>query len=353
MKRYWVLAAILLCGACVFTSCTLSNEDSGTPSEEEAYTGIPLVIFDTDLCSSTDDLFAMELLYNYEAQGQCELLGIVIDREGEQNAAFADVMNTYFGRADVPIGFVRNGIDNPRVFIDYAPLHALKDSEGNLMFSHSISDYTALPDGWKLYRQLLVSQPDHSVSICSTGFVTCLAQLLESEADDYSPLNGVELVRQKVKCLYLMGGNFHTPPVAEYNIEAGFKFAKVFFSLWPRDVDILFSPSEVGGNLYYSGEMIIDDISWTDIHPIKQIYLQLPHDTYQRMWDPLAVIQAVEGDEHFTLSERGSVTLTTKAETVFTPSATGNCRYQLRGTASWNTQMLEKIRTVTKQLRGV
>ncbi len=54
------------------------------------------------------------------------------------------------------------------------------------------------------------------------------------------------------------------------------------------------------------------------------------------MWDPMAVIQAVEGDDLFTLSPRGSVSLTPQAETLFTPSATGNCRYQLPGTADWN-----------------
>ena len=111
----------------------------------------------------------------------------------------------------------------------------------------------------------------------------------------------------------------------------------------------MFSPAEVGNELYYTGEMIIDDISWTDVHPVKQVYLQLPHDTTQRMWDPLPVIQAVEGDDRFTLSERGYVTLTPNGETIFTPSATGNCRYQLVGSVSWNTQMLEKMRHANKQ----
>lgn len=309
-----MFAAVLIYGACMFSSCTSDDDNPVTPpEEEEGYTGIPLVILDMDLGSSTDDLFAMEMLYNYEAQGKCKLLGFIIDREGEQNAAYTDMMNTYFGRTDLPIGIVRNGVDNPRVFINYAPLYELKDSKSNLMFRHSISNYAALPNGWKLHRQLLAEQPDHSVSICSLGFVTCLAQLLESEGDEYSPLNGIELVRQKVKSLYIMGGNFHIPPVAEYNIEASFEFAKVFFDLWPKDVDIMFSPAEVGDALYYTGEMIIEDISWTDVHPIKQIYLQLSHDTSQHMWDPLAVIQAIEGDELFTLSERGNVTLTSNA----------------------------------------
>ena len=347
-----MLVASIIWGALMFTSCLSDNDNPVTPPGEGGYTGIPLVILDADLGSSTDDLFAMQILYNYEAQGMCRLLGIVVDREGEQNAAFTDVMNTYFGRADVPIGLIRNGIDNPQVFIDYAPLHALKDSKGELVFSHSLSDYDTLPDGWELYRQLLAAQPDHSVSICSMGFVTCLAQLLQSEPDEYSNLDGVELVRQKVKCLYLVGGNFHTPSVAEYNIEVSFEFAKVFFELWPKDVDIMFSPSEVGGDINYTGEMVVEDISWTDVHPIKQIYLQLPHDPYQRMWDPMAAIQAVEGDGLFTLSERGTVTLTDNAETIFTPSATGNCRYQLRGADAWCANMLEKIRTITRQLHG-
>ena len=37
-------------------------------------------------------------------------------------------------------------------------------------------------------------------------------------------------------------------------------------------------------------------------------------------------------------------------ESIFTPSATGRCRYQLPGSADWNTQMLEKIRRYNKMM---
>jgi len=63
--------------------------------------------------------------------------------------------------------------------IDYRGLPQHK-SGGTLMFKTSVSDYSDLPDGWQLYRRLLSEQPDHSVSICSIGFVTALAQLLKS-----------------------------------------------------------------------------------------------------------------------------------------------------------------------------
>ena len=56
-----------------------------------------------------------------------------------------------------------------------------------------------------------------------------------------------------------------------------------------------------------------------------------------------------EVDMVFSLSGRGTVTLTDQAETIFTPSATGNCRYQLHGSEAWAAQMLEKIRNVNKQ----
>lgn len=308
------------------------------------YTGTPLVILDTDLCSSTDDLFALEMLYRYESEGRCKLLGVVIDREGEQNAAFADVMNTYFGRADVPIGLVRDGIKNPQVWIDYARVAYLNGSDGQPMFSRSVSDYSSLPDGHKLYRRLLARQPDHSVSICSIGFVTALAALLQSDADEYSPLSGAELVRQKVKCIYMMGGVFGKSVEPDFNFSQGINFASDFFRLWPGEVDMVFSPMEVGENIEYKPELVINDISWTDAHPVKQVYLTCNCDTGQMMWDPMAVIQAVEGDELFTLSGRGNVTLTPKAETIFTPSPSGNCRYQLPGTTQWNAAMLEKIR---------
>ena len=66
------------------------------------------------------------------------------------------------------------------------------------------------------------------------------------------------------------------------------------------------------------------------------------------MWAPLAVMNAVEGDGLFTLSTRGTVTVSDKDETFFTPSPTGNIRYQLPGSEAWAAQMLEKIRYVNK-----
>lgn len=340
-----VFAAILLLCSIEMASCN----DNDEPSKQN-YDGTPLIILDTDIGSSTDDLFALEMLYYYHNEGKCKLLGVVVDRMGEHCAAIADVMNTYFGHPEVPIGLVRNGIASPQVWIDYSALPSYTGSDGTPMFRRSVSDYNTLPDGWQLYRRLLAAQPDHSVSICSIGFVTSLSQLLASSADEYSPLNGVELVRKKVKCLYIMGGVFGESVEPDFNFAQGITFAKEFFRLWPKDVDMIFSPMEVGQGIEYKPEQVVADVSWTDIHPIKQVYKQCNCNTGQMMWDPMAVINAVEGDEAFSLSQRGTVSLTSQAETIFTPDAKGNCRYQLPGSSDWNSSMLQKIRKVNISL---
>lgn len=41
---------------------------------------VSLVILDTDIGLSTDDLFALEMLFRYEEAGKCHLLGVVVDR---------------------------------------------------------------------------------------------------------------------------------------------------------------------------------------------------------------------------------------------------------------------------------
>ncbi len=336
MKKHFLLLPLLLGLLC---GCSIE----GKP---KPYTGTPLVILDTDIGSSTDDLFAIQMLLDYEQCGKCQLLGVVVDRVGDDCAACADVMTNYFGSGTTPLALVRNGLDSPKVWIDYQkmPYYTLK--EGNAMFSRTLSDYSSLPDGWQLYRLLLSKQPDHSVSICSIGFVACMAQLLQSKADEYSALSGKELVRQKVKCLYMQGGVFGDAEEPDFNLAQGPAFAQTFFDLWPQDVDIVFSPMEVGQLVEYTPEQVISDVHWTDVHPIKQVYMTCNCNTGQRMWDVLPVVQAVEGDSQFALSERGIVRLTPQCATIFTPAPSGNCRYQLSESREWAEAMLQRIRII-------
>lgn len=309
------------------------------------------VILDTDIGSSTDDLFALQMLYHYADLKEINLLGIIVDREGQESAYLADLMNTYYGHPEVPIGLVKNGIKNPKIWIDYKRLPEWKtqNEDDKLIFPYSCYD-ESYPDGYKLYRKILSSQPDKSVSVCSIGFLTCLSQLLQSQADEYSDLMGIELVKRKIKTIYLMGGVFHNAiEKHEYNFSQGMDFVQVFFALLPSEVDVVFSPGEAADLLEYKIEDVISDIYWTDTHPIKQVYLNCNCNTGQKMWDVLTVVHAVKGDDWFTLSPRGIVEVSPNAETKFTPDPKGNFRYQIRGDDKWSEKIFAEIKKSYKK----
>lgn len=307
------------------------------------------IIFDCDMGSSTDDLFALMLLYRYMDMKRCDLLGVVVDRMGAANADAVDVMNNFYGYPDIPIGLERAGIRDPKVFIPYHNVAYARTEDAVPIFKQTYKSPEEYPEGYKLYRKLLADQPDHSVTIASVGFVTSLSRLLQSGPDEYSPLNGVELVRRKVNSLYTMGGVFGEAVEPDYNFTQAIDFSLKFFELWPKEIDIIFSPGEVGDPLDYRPEQVIADMDWTDAHPIKWIYQNVQCDTGQKMWDPLAVINAVEGDDLYTLSQRGWVELTPKGETIFTPDPKGNARYQFPGDQKWCDTVLRYLRLMAIQ----
>lgn len=309
---------------------------------------VPQIIIDDDLGSSTDDLFALQLFYRAASKGRCNLLGVIVDRMGDTNAAVADMMNNYYGFPNLPLALEQNGPQNPNVYINYTPVVNVLGTDGQPMFARTYSDYSVLPDGCQLYRRLLASAPDTSVVIVATGFLSSLAHLLTSSADQYSSLNGIELVKRKVKRLYFMGTKLTADEQldvkAGYNIKNDITAAITVFNNWPAECDIILSPSAVGDTIDYAPDLVVSDISWTDVHPIKQIYMNYDCNTGQRMWDAVMSLQAIEGDALFTLSPRGRITVREEQRVDFTPSADGNCRYQIMGDEAWRSQMLALIR---------
>lgn len=307
---------------------------------------VEYIIIDTDLGSSTDDVVTICMAYSYMRQGRADLLGIVVDRMGEQNAVFADVLNTYFGFPRIPIGLCRNGVEHPQIFTDYAHIAEKKRSDGTPLFART---QTMFEDDFKVYRKLLASQPDKSVTVLSIGFLTSLANLLTSSADEYSQLDGVSLIAQKIKRIIVMGGKFdETDKNGEYNIQQSGRFAETFFRLLPSSVPVDYSPEAVGNALYWTKNEILQTLSHIAVHPLKQIYLDCPEDPYQRMWDPLTIIQAVEGDKHFSWSAPGVVTLQKDFTLTFSPCNSGISRYQKCGTEeqqrSWMRMIEESFR---------
>ena len=96
------------------------------------------VILDTDMGSSTDDLFALMMLYRYMDMKRCKLLGVVVDRMGNANADIVDVLNNFYGYPDIPIGLERKGIELPHVFITYHNVPYARTTNAEPLFKQTV-----------------------------------------------------------------------------------------------------------------------------------------------------------------------------------------------------------------------
>lgn len=305
------------------------------------------MILDADFGSSTDDLFALMMLNHYIDEGRVDLQGIVVDREGDDNAGVVDIFNTYYGHPDIPVGLEHNGIKNPHCFIPYNGICNMKDSSGKPLFKRSFDSNQCL-EGYKLYRKLLSKAEDNSITIVAIGFVTTLAQLFDSKADEYSNLTGLELFEKKVKAVYMQAGRFEdTDSLSGYNLRAASKQADAFFKKLPKKVDIIMSPSNIGDGMNYQPEYVMEDLRDVELNPIKTVYSYYKCDTGQRMWDTNCLVNAVMGDCQYKLSPRGWTTFVDKGEEsllLFKADPNGNARYQLPGDSYFNTEKLMDIR---------
>ena len=316
MKKLLFAVAVL---ASVLTAC-------GRKAAVDA--DAPLtVIIETDLGNDVDDALALDLLYKYQDAGKIRLLAVNLNKNGQAPAEYADILNTWYGYPDTPVGIIRDGADCETDAGNYAKAVVdLKDSLGNPLFARSHPDYDNYPEAVTLYRKLLAGEPDNSVVIASVGFSTNLIRLLETPADEYSKLTGKELVEKKVKLLVTMAGCFNDPSLHEYNVVKDIPAAKVIFGEWPTPV--VTSPFEVGIRIQYPATSIENDFGWAPQHPVVEAYkayLPMPYD--RPTWDPTAVLYAVEGGDWFTVSEPGRIVVTDEGSTLFEADEAGTRRY--------------------------
>ena len=167
------------------------------------------IIFDTDMGNDVDDVIALDMLYKYQDEGVIDLLGILSSKREGGSVKFIDAMNTLYGYPNIPIGIAK--IYPEENYVDTATSKRLNYADyvvANNTYKHTVKDWDAIPDGYKLLRQLLAKEEDHSVVVVAVGFSTNLARMMESKGDEYSPLGGKELFAQKVEKVVIMAGNF-------------------------------------------------------------------------------------------------------------------------------------------------
>jgi inosine-uridine nucleoside N-ribohydrolase len=253
------------------------------------------VIFDSDMGPDYDDVGAITMLHAFADSGYINLLATIASTKYEGVAAVFNSLNTYFNRPNMPIAIPGNGLE-------------LKDWQhwtDTLLanYPHHIKNNSEVADATELYRKILSTQPDKSVTIVTVGFFTNLSNLLQSGPDKYSKLNGKDLIQKKVKEVVSMAGRF--PAGKEFNVERDAAASQVVFSQWPTR--ILLSGFEVGQKIKVGLPLVNNNKIRNS--PVKDVFrISIPmakEDSTGRMsWDETAVLVAVKGYQpYYTLNE--------------------------------------------------
>ncbi len=285
------------------------------------------IIFDTDMGNDVDDVMAMDLLLKYHEAGKINLLAVMGNRQAESCCAFIDMYDTWFGYPNIPIGQVINGSNPTPEEKSYATKTLSKTINGKPMFKTTHKDQKAYPNAVDLYRKILAKAKNKSVVIVSVGFSSNLSRLMETTGDEYSPLNGMELLKKKVSYISVMAANFLPDAKPEYNVWNDVLAARKLFTESP--VPLIFGTFDLGKKILYPGSSVQNDFKWTAYHPFVvayESYKKMPYD--RPTWDPISALFAIEPNMgFFSLSEKGNVAVDDKGGTVFTPDANGKCRY--------------------------
>ncbi|WP_394370007.1 nucleoside hydrolase [Spirosoma endbachense] len=261
------------------------------------------VIFDTDMGPDYDDVGAITILHALADSGQARILATIASTKYPKVSQVLSVLNTYFHRPNIPIG-----VPKGEAVTDKDTQHWSDTLVAH--YPHAIRSNNEVPDAVALYRQILAKQPDRSVTIITVGFLTNLANLLNSKPDQYSKLSGKELVSKKVKKVVSMAGKF--PSGREYNVFRDTPASKIVFENWPTSM--LLSGFEIGQQIH-SGLPLTQN-SRIRNSPIKDVFaISLPkakEDKGGRMsWDQTAVLVGIKGYAPYYTVKSGRLTLNT------------------------------------------
>jgi inosine-uridine nucleoside N-ribohydrolase len=276
------------------------------------------VIFDTDMGNDVDDALALAMLHALESRGECRLIGVTVTKDNPWAPVYVDLVNTFYGRGQIPVGMVKGGVTPESSRMIQVPAERRR-ADGTLVYPRRLASGAEAVEAVTLLRRLLAAEKDGSVVIVQVGFSTNLSRLLDTPAD-------VELIKRKVKLLSVMAGNF-AQPKAEFNVQKDTASARKLFDQWPGE--IVASGFEIGEAMKFPAARIEKDFAWAADHPVVdayRAYMKMPYD--RQTWDLTAVLYGVRATgAYFDLSAPGRISADDMGRTSFRADAAGKHRY--------------------------
>ncbi len=278
------------------------------------------VIYDGDIGPDPCDYTTLSMLHNYHKKGMIELLGFMGETPDQYLPSVFSVFNQVYGN-DIPIATFKNPADtiyNGRIKILYDSfINQIQGASINKLLTEKYGNqntltYAKAPSAVDLYRKLLSEAEDNSVTIYAAGQLYNFPPLFESQGDQYSPLNGKELIKKKVKDFVFMGGHFpksygfHPPEMGEWNWWAlGYQniTKNTINAIRSINKPIVYVGFEVGEPLHVGNEIMK---KLGKGHPVYDVYANTEDYNSEKenpAFDEVALFYLVEGglDSYFGL----------------------------------------------------
>jgi hypothetical protein len=203
---------------------------------------VPLIV-DTDIFSDADDVGALATAFGLQIRGEANVIAIGVNTRLSRPAVAtnswkcAAAVAQFYNSGGVPIG-----TDMPNNGTEKNTIDFIKPC------ARLASPSTPTPDtAVNVFRRALTGQADGTVVMVGTGYEENLSDLLNSQPDSISPLNGRDLIAQKVKTLVLMGGGYPSRN-GENNLIGNPIAAQDVSTHWPTK--IVWSGYEVGDAIH-------------------------------------------------------------------------------------------------------
>jgi hypothetical protein len=267
--------------------------------------------------SDCDDAGALAVLHALADAGEVRILGVIFSSgKNRYGVGTCDAINTYYGRGDLPLGqYQGTDVGDPR---DFYTRGIATDTK---RFGHDTVDDA--PDLVSVYRSILKSQPDHSVTIVTVGHPHGLVHLMRDRRTS-------ELVRTKVDRWVAMGmggWNFQQMGMSVYSKELLEKWS---LPLW-------MSP---GGADIKTGNRRLPRTPETN--PVREAYRRWNNALLdgRSSWDQVAVLSLAR-PELYKLEHTGRVERTSEGRIIWNPDVDNPKHHLVTPKAS--TEKMERI----------
>ena len=292
------------------------------------------IILGTDWWTDCDDTAALRMVCRYAKSDVWQLLGVVLNGAAPYAAASVTAVLNSEGFGDIPIGIDMQADD----FGGRPPYqYPVALAGGTLDIRNEDCE-----SGASLYRRLLANAPDGSVELLEIGYLQVLAALLASDADDISPLDGITLVKKKVRCVWCMGGNWKNDGSGRENNFCRSSRARIAAAtvLAASPVPMYFLGYEIGENVIAHPPQDPTDL-------IRVAFDAHGSSSGRCAWDPLLILLAAADDFSALgfLTTRGTASVdAATGENHFSPDRGGaHCYFIRKNPPVWYEEQIDRM----------